>query len=761
MTRWISVAGAIVVLSLSPPLLSGQTRFSDQAVGQAIKKGVDYLWSKQRGDHWAPYGEAKDAHTYNPAGPTALIAYALLEADVSPQEPKMERTLAWLAGQKSDKIYTLGLRCNVWLAANAKTRGKYYKNLEEDTRALTKADKSGAYGYYTDPSKGEMDNSNSQYGLLGAWAGSRGGVEVPREYWETVLKHWIRCQNTDGGWGYRAQGDDSGTTGTMVGAGVASLYVCYDYVYTDKFVSCGLNTEFAPIKKGLDWFDRHFVQSLGSQTGGMMGHGDIYYHLYGVERVGLASGYKYFGQADWYKLGVQTLLKEQEDNGAFTGGNRTDEISTAYALLFLVRGRASVLFNKLEREGDWCNRPRDLATLTRWITRTFEKPVNWQIINLKVPVREWHDAPMLYVSGCKPPQFQDEDIDKLRTFVNQGGVILSCTEGGGGFGKGMREVYKKMFPKYDLKELPPEHDLYTVQYTLSGRPRFQMLSNGIRPLAIHIEDDVAKFWQLEKVATERWAFDAAANVFMYVSDKSPLRFRGVSLWPEDEKIETGKTVKLARLRHDGDFDPEPLAYDRFALLLARETKVKLDVTGPMPIAELAKSDAKVAAITGTGPLKLTDEDKAGLRKWIEAGGTLIIDAAGGSEKFAESVDQFLVAAYGSDCVQMLGGDSAIYRIKGMEIPQVKYRRAAEAKTGGSRRPSLYAVFVKDRPAIFYSTFDLTGGLLGCAAYPCVGYDPDSAYKLMRNVVLYAAGAAGDVKIAPPRKDTPKPPPKKK
>ena len=38
------------------------------------------------------------------------------------------------------------------------------------------------------------DNSNSQYGLLGVWAGAEVGIEVPDEYWLDVEKHWLACQ---------------------------------------------------------------------------------------------------------------------------------------------------------------------------------------------------------------------------------------------------------------------------------------------------------------------------------------------------------------------------------------------------------------------------------------------------------------------------------------------------------------------------------------------------------------------------------------
>ena len=47
----------------------------------------------------------------------------------------------------------------------------------------------------------------------------------------------------------------------------------------------------------------------------------------------------------------------------------------------------------------------------------------------------------------------------------------------------------------------------------------------------------------------------------------------------------------------------------------------------------------------------------------------------------------------------------------------------------------------DRPLIVYSPDDLTAGLVGYGGHGVRGYAPDSAYALMRNLLLYAATRA--------------------
>ena len=56
--------------------------------------------------------------------------------------------------------------------------------------------------------------------------------------------------------------------------------------------------------------------------------------------------------------------------------------------------------------------------------------LNWQIVNLKVAVDELHDAPILYISGSEELSLSNQDIDKLRLFVEQGGMILGNADCG-------------------------------------------------------------------------------------------------------------------------------------------------------------------------------------------------------------------------------------------------------------------------------------------------------------------------------------------
>jgi len=717
----------------SPP----RKHFSDEAVAEAIRRGRDFLWRQQRKDgSWPTHQQGKDRDFV--AGPGSLAAYALLASGVSAAEPRMLKSLEWLSKQPTDLTYTLGLRCNVWHLANKETRGRYLPNFKADLVKLLRFTQNGGYDYRCrEDSSKRSDNSNAQYGVLGAWAGALSDLEIPTGYWKLVLNHWLEDQQKDGGWTYQRQG---ASTATMTAGGIATLYVCFDNLLAGRFVSCSANVDFKPLDRGLEWMDKHFRTAVGGQ--GLMGHGDLYYFLYGTERVGLASGHKYFGTLDWYKLGAERMLNAQRNDGSWDG-KYTPLISTAFAMLFLVRGQHAIAFNKLEFDGDWNNRPRDLAMLTRWMSGTMERTLNWQIINLKVPTEEWHDAHVLYLSGADAPKLTAAHLDKLRQYLWQGGTIFSATEcGGKGFHDGIREVYKKLLPQYEMKQLPPDHELFTVYHKLTGVQPTYMITNGVRPLVIHTDYDLPRSWQVNAYRSAERDFQIAANVLMYATDMGQLRNRGVSHWPAAPGGQPERTVKVVRVRHGGNWDPEPLALERFDRLLRRKEKVGLDVERPVGAAKLPESDARLALLTGAGPLTLNPAAAAGLKAYIEKGGTLFVDAAGGDGKFAEDAEAMLRELFGRREVRSLALTAGLFNLPGHQIKDVSYRRKARLLRGLKSEPHLRGVLLDGRLAVVFSEEDVTGGLVGIPCYTAAGYVPDSCYDILRNVVLLAGEEKG-------------------
>jgi hypothetical protein len=397
-------------------------------IQQSIERGAAYLLAAQNPD--GSWGLTKSEHA---VGYTALVAYALLESGLGLNHPKIKLAMEYLSSHESQMTYDLAVRCNVWLIANRRSGGQYREALQKDASLLLSSVRSGAYSYYCGTrASASGDHSNSQYAVLGVWAAARYGIEIPQAYWQEVLKHWTLTQNSDGGWSYSfsasGQKATSDSTATMTAAGRATILVCADHIQSEQVLGYGEASYITAMQRGMAWLENHFDKAFTHVP--TRGLGDIYYYFYGLERVGLANGCKYIGAIDWYRVGLDKILGTQQKDGGWPAGQpapSTRLTTTAFAILFLCRGRAPILFNKLEYNGDWNSRPRDLSHLCAYLSDTYEKTLGWQSINFRVPVAEWHDAPVLYLSGTGKPTFSPEEIEKLRQYVYQGGTIFSCT----------------------------------------------------------------------------------------------------------------------------------------------------------------------------------------------------------------------------------------------------------------------------------------------------------------------------------------------
>jgi hypothetical protein len=640
-------------------------------------------------------------------GKTALCVHALLTAGVEPEKSApLARAIAWLGGAKPHGTYAVAMRANAWaLLRDPRSR----ELLEKDTAWLIEAmNDEGGYTYTSCGGKpGEsQDNSNAQMALLGVLAGARRGVEVPRAYWSRVEKYWIAQQQLDGGWGYRSdpRTHTARTYGSMTAAGLASLYTCFDQLRTDQFIRCAAAAEYEPIERGLAWLGRHFRADENPRKGVEW----YTYWLYGAARVGLASGHKYFAAHDWYAEGRRALLGLQNPDGSWGYGDSAAD--TAFALMFIARGRHPIVISKLRYPGRWNPRPRDAANLSRWISTTFERPVGWQIVNLDSPPADWHEAPILYLSGAGPIELTAGQIEKVRTYV------------------------------YQLIRLPETHAIYSAHFDANAGARLSGVSNGVRLLAVHAPRELSLAMQLGPRKAHLPIYELLANIYVHSTDRGKLRPRGSTYWPVAGKIQPRATIRLARLRHNGNCDPEPFAWRRLSILLANRHKVRLDVSPPVDISKLDAADRPVAHMTGTDAFDLSGAEADALKRYFRAGGTLLVDAAGGSRIFSETVAERIYPLAGAGRSGELAHDHPLYLKGPFELKEVRYRRdyAQTLSAADRTRARLRVVLRGERLAVIHSREDLTFGLLGAPAFKLKGYTPDSAEKLVTNILFHLA-----------------------
>lgn len=600
------------------------------------------------------------------------------------------------------------------------------------------------------------DNSNSQYGLLGVWAGAEVGIEVPDAYWAAVEKHWLSCQLARGEWSYRK--DTPGGRLAMTSAGIASLLITHDYLEAPTIAKIG-QQQASPVTQALGrafgWLEQ------GDNAVDVTGPRTVYlgYTLHALSRVGLASGYKYFGAHDWYRSLARKIVLSQWESGAWGRNDQASAdtlVDTAYSMLFLARGRHPVLMNKLRLDeagrtdrGEWNNRPRDLANLARFATRELERPVNWQIVSIDREAADWSDAPILYLASHAALKFTDAEIAKIRAFIDGGGLLFTQADNNSeSFNLYVNQLAKKLFPESELKDLSADDELYTLQYIIAkpNRPRLRVIGNGSRLLWVHSSTDLAVNWQQRAEKTQRTAFEMGVNLFVYAAGKADLRNRlddRAILAPT--AVKPSNVVKIARIKYAGNWDPEPAAWARFERYMRWETSLAVEpevteFTDLNPRIGSVLPSVPIAHLCGTTAFKPSDAQLKGLRDYVTAGGVLIAEAVGGADSsFADSLQSTLLPKAFPDAKfePLAANDPMLHAtFKGMEDVWPPRLRPYAAQKLGKENPAIRAANV-GKGRVIYLPLDATTGLLGANTWPIFGYEPHEAQALMKNIVLWS------------------------
>ncbi len=303
--------------------------------------------------------------------------------------------------------------------------------------------------------------------------------------------------------------------------------------------------------------------------------------------------------------------------------------------------------------------------------------------------------------------------------------------------------------RYEFRDLPATHVMFTQeQFFARNWKRKQTvrgLSNGVREIML-LMPDVGRAWQTLSDATKKESFELGSDLFEYAVDKKNLTVKGrTHIVLADPAIKPTRTIKLARLMIGDNPDPEPGGWRRLAAILHNQYKVELQVE-PVKLEPGKLAGFKIAHLTGTTKFKLSDDERIQLLEFVRHGGTLVIDAAGGSNEFADSAETELRAIFAKDAARGLAGtlppDSPVFHLPEAQIDTVAYRTFARTlMVGHTKSARIHGIEHAGKISAFYSREDLSAGLVGEPVDGVLGYDPTSATAIMRNIVLYSGFGA--------------------
>ena len=790
-TLAVLLMASMVASAVCSPVMAADLQEDD--VKLAIDRARKYLVSEQaQNGSWQAEGSMR-------IGISSLCVLALLNSGMSPQDPPLRRGLQYLRAQDDFghyETYQVSLVIMALAAAREKSDAVKIAQLAQRLESgQIIAENSGAWAYQLNR-QGGGDQSNTQFAILGLREAVEAGANVSRQTWELARDYWERNQNNDGGWGYMVGGFSNASgkaqsRGSMSVAGIASLSICQQMLKSDAGVAadgtppcCDDVAHDTAIDKGIHWLAGAFSVH---RNPGLGGNDSLMYYIYGVERAGRLSGQRFFGDHDWYREGTEKLLGIQDGvDGRFVGVGTHEAnpvYSTSLALLFLSKGLAPVLINKLKYgprhpnnpnillDSNWNRHPRDVRNLTELISSMpkWPKLLTTQDLDLARAVKSGGvnalmQAPVLFITGPGRISFNAAETKLMKEYLEEGGFIFACpTCQSGDFEESFRELVKQLLPpgEGNLNLLPPDHPVFRIEHPLSPEGvKLFGVDFGCRTSIMYSPEDLGCLWdywakadppqrnvQL-KAKIER-ATRIGVNIMAYATGREPpdkTQVRQVtSKEGELDHIERG-LLQIAQIKHEGAWNSAPRAL-RNLLISLNET---VGLSASTRLRDLTLSDKNifrypVLYMHGRNRFSIPVEERQQLKLYLERGGVLVADSCCGAKPFDKAFREFMAQLYPKQKLERIPVSHEIFSEKiGRDIKLLK-RRTSEGgeNTAGasmsirSAEPILEGIELDGRYAVIYSRYDISCALERQNSGNCEGYLPEDAVKLGTNIILYA------------------------
>lgn len=703
-------------------------------------------------DEWNFSGfVSPEMSAYHHGGPTALAGLALLSAGVGHNEPKMAALIESMASAPISEAgtYVRSLRAAVLSALmdrnlSQNTRDKYMRLLKKEVGWIAGAARgNGGYGY-THEDMPHWDHSNTQFANLGLWSGALADVGSSRSTWVQMENHWISTQTVSGGWAYQDQNDQP--TPSMTVAGCNSLYIVLDRYYPLREGRYSLYEGVRPNKKAREQMKRVYDAILRGDSFLTTNPPDISqfdgYELFGLERLGLASGRARIGGVDWYAHHVGHVASRR------WGGS---VVADAFALIFLAHGQAPIFIQKLQYAGDedrWNYYFRDLAGATRYLSRTFERLYRWQIVPPSATLRDMQDAPILYVSGSDKLELPRDTLNQIRDYIDDGGfVFLHADRAKQPFVRTARKLFEKMFEDrgYRFEVLPKDHPIFRCYFGTSAdawkhRVPLQGLSDGSRVCVFLCPVDIAGAWHQEDSKFTDF-FRLFANLRVYAAPPYQQLPRRIAGEPDARRAAPSRgQISVATFKHKGPWDRHPNAWRRYGRESGDRCGIVIEDRGAVDATQL-KDNPNFAAVihvkapTASAP---TEAEVSALNAAMKAGAFVLIDAPDGRSDGIGAVIQWVNALnIGRRDILSKGHPIATGKFDGgRTLLDLQTTDAGASLRQGDAPPPIYLRSIDDRVVLVACPFDLSAGMDRHYIWDRIGYLGDSTHRIVDNILLW-------------------------
>lgn len=184
--------------------------------------------------------------------------------------------------------------------------------------------------------------------------------------------------------------------------------------------------------------------------------------------------------------------------------------------------------------GDWYSNPTALPNLVSFANQHIGTTISRQINTVEVGSTQLFNFPFVYMTGHGNVVFSEQEAENLRRYLIGGGFLH--VDDNYGLDPYFRREIRKVFPEYDLVELPFSYPIYNQHFSFpNGLPKihehdgkppqgFGIIHEGRLVLFYTYETDLGNGWEDQSVhnnpeEVRLKALQMGANILQYVFNR--------------------------------------------------------------------------------------------------------------------------------------------------------------------------------------------------------------------------------------------------
>lgn len=185
--------------------------------------------------------------------------------------------------------------------------------------------------------------------------------------------------------------------------------------------------------------------------------------------------------------------------GVFSQQDKPAKLSSSFQIIRV----------KYSGGGDWYNDPLEEVNMMNYLKKntTIDVIDDPKFTSVDISSDEIFNYPFLYITGHGNINFSDDEVKRLRKYLDEGGFLYADDDYG--MDESFRREMKKVFPEQEMKELPFDHPIYHCHYDFpKGLPKsHEHDGKPAQGFGYFVNGRLCVFYTYETNITDAWTTD--------------------------------------------------------------------------------------------------------------------------------------------------------------------------------------------------------------------------------------------------------------